>query len=151
MCASTSLAFDVADAALKATFQCWADEGSGAYFNASELDSAVTAALRAPFRVLDVSMDVPDLSMCTVHRKSGSQITGLTTNSPDAACNPDIPQPSRALSITVYATTEEPLGLIHQNTLTWLHEECKQGKNTHRVTNILTLCRIEKPLQSLRQ
>ncbi|MFN8440113.1 MAG: VWA domain-containing protein [Caldilineaceae bacterium] len=50
--------FDVDDAALKATFQRWASEGGGSYFNASnaaELDSAVTAALRAPFRVLDAN------------------------------------------------------------------------------------------------
>ncbi|MFN8493944.1 MAG: VWA domain-containing protein [Caldilineaceae bacterium] len=50
--------FDVDDPALKETFQRWATEGGGSYFNASnaaELDVAVTNALRAPFRVLDVN------------------------------------------------------------------------------------------------
>jgi hypothetical protein len=50
--------FDVDDPTLKETFQRWATEGGGAYFNASnaaELDTAVTNALRAPFRVLDAN------------------------------------------------------------------------------------------------
>lgn len=50
--------FDVDDAGLKTTFQRWAAEGGGNYFNASnaaELDSAVTNALSAPFRLLDAN------------------------------------------------------------------------------------------------
>ena len=50
--------FAIDDPALQATFEEWALLGGGAYFNADnagELDTAISQALAAPFRVLDAS------------------------------------------------------------------------------------------------
>lgn len=53
--------FALDDAALKATFAEWAETGGGSYFDASDastLGSAISQALRVPFRVLDGGKEV---------------------------------------------------------------------------------------------